>query len=68
ESYAVQGEWAAAIRHRLRAVARQLEETGILNPAPGRTANAPDAYFSDSDSTMQQPLRFVQGRAGGCCG
>ncbi|MGZ4578552.1 MAG: DUF4129 domain-containing protein [Mycobacterium sp.] len=39
ESYAVQGEWAAAIRHRLRAVARQLEETGILNPAPGRTAN-----------------------------
>ena len=39
ENYAVQGEWAAAIRHRLRAVARQLEETGILNPAPGRTAN-----------------------------
>ncbi|MGZ4526922.1 MAG: DUF4129 domain-containing protein [Mycobacterium sp.] len=39
ENYAAQGEWAAAIRHRLRAVARQLEETGILNPAPGRTAN-----------------------------
>ncbi|KKC00040.1 DUF4129 domain-containing protein, partial [Mycobacterium nebraskense] len=39
ESYAAQGEWAAAIRHRLRAVARQLEETGVLNPAPGRTAN-----------------------------
>jgi Domain of unknown function (DUF4129) len=39
ESYAVEGNWAAAIRHRLRAVARQLEETGILNPAPGRTAN-----------------------------
>jgi hypothetical protein len=39
ESYAVQGNWAAAIRHRLRAVARQLEETGVLNPAPGRTAN-----------------------------
>lgn len=39
EGYAVEGNWSAAIRHRLRAVARQLEETGILNPAPGRTAN-----------------------------
>ena len=38
-NYAAQGEWAAAIHHRLRAVARQLEETGVLNPAPGRTAN-----------------------------
>ncbi|BBY64393.1 DUF4129 domain-containing protein [Mycolicibacterium helvum] len=34
-----QGDWAAAIRHRLRAVGRQLEETGMLNPVPGRTAN-----------------------------
>lgn len=32
------GVWAAAIRHRLRAVARHLEETGVLNPVPGRTA------------------------------
>ncbi len=39
QSYAAESNWAAAIRHRLRAVARQLEETGILNPAPGRTAN-----------------------------
>jgi len=39
ERYAVEGNWAAAIRHRLRAVARQLEESGTLNPAPGRTAN-----------------------------
>ncbi len=45
QSYAEQGNWTAAIRHRLRAVARQLEETGVLEPAPGRTANelAPDA-------------------------
>ena len=35
---AAQGNWAAAIRHRLRAVARHLEETGVLNPVPGRTA------------------------------
>lgn len=39
EGYAAEGDWAAAIRHRLRAVARQLEEAGVLNPAPGRTAN-----------------------------
>jgi hypothetical protein len=39
EGFAAEGNWAAAIRHRLRAVARGLEETGVLNPAPGRTAN-----------------------------
>ncbi|WP_454561587.1 DUF4129 domain-containing protein [Mycobacterium haemophilum] len=39
EGYAAEENWAAAIRHRLRAVARQLEENGVLNPAPGRTAN-----------------------------
>jgi hypothetical protein len=39
ESYAAEGNWAAAIRHRLRAVARQLEESGVLGPVPGRTAN-----------------------------
>jgi Domain of unknown function (DUF4129) len=38
EQYAATGNWAAAIRHRLRAVARQLEESGVLNPVPGRTA------------------------------
>jgi hypothetical protein len=39
ESYAAEGNWGPAIRHRLRAVARQLEEAGVLNPNPGRTAN-----------------------------
>jgi hypothetical protein len=39
ERYAADGDWAAAIRHRLRAIARQLEESGVLNPVPGRTAN-----------------------------
>lgn len=35
---AAAGDWASAIRHRLRAVARQLEETGVVDPVPGRTA------------------------------
>ena len=39
QRYAAQGDWASAIRHRLRAIARELEETGVLNPLPGRTAS-----------------------------
>ena len=39
ERCAQQGDWPAAIRHRLRALARQLEEDGVFNPMPGRTAN-----------------------------
>jgi uncharacterized protein DUF4129 len=38
EQYATEGNWSAAIRHRLRAVARQLEESSVLDPVPGRTA------------------------------
>jgi hypothetical protein len=38
EQYAAAGNWPAAIRHRLRAVARQLEESAVLDPVPGRTA------------------------------
>lgn len=39
EQFAASDDWAAAIRHRLRAVARTLEDIGIVNPVPGRTAN-----------------------------
>lgn len=38
EQHAAAGQWALAIRHRLRAVARQLEESGVLPAVPGRTA------------------------------
>jgi hypothetical protein len=38
QRFAAEGNWAPAIRHRLRAVARQLEEIGVLDPVPGRTA------------------------------
>ena len=38
EQYAARGEWASAIRHRVRAVARHLEETAVLDQVPGRTA------------------------------
>jgi hypothetical protein len=39
ERLAAAGEWAAAIRERLRAIARDLEERAILDPLPGRTAD-----------------------------
>ncbi|MCF6387651.1 DUF4129 domain-containing protein [Mycobacterium sp. MBM] len=38
EQAAAQGDWAAAIGHRLRAVARELEQASILDQVPGRTA------------------------------
>jgi hypothetical protein len=38
EQCAAVGDWAAAIRHRLRAIARQLEEDAVLTAVPGRTA------------------------------
>jgi len=47
EGYAAEQNWAAAIRHRLRAVARGLEESGTLDPAPGRTANELAADTAD---------------------
>ncbi|KPM51443.1 hypothetical protein CcI49_33305 [Frankia sp. CcI49] len=36
---AEQGDHAEAVRSRLRAIARMLEERGVLDPRPGRTAN-----------------------------
>lgn len=38
EQFAAARNWAPAIRHRVRAVARQLEESEVLDPVPGRTA------------------------------
>jgi hypothetical protein len=51
EHHAAQGNWAAAIRHRVRAIARQLEEDGVLDPVPGRTATevAKDAATAMGD-------------------
>jgi type II secretory pathway pseudopilin PulG len=37
--FAASDDWAAAIQHRLRAVARELEQTGVLDSAPSRTAS-----------------------------
>ena len=39
EEAAARGAWADAVRERLRAVARELEARGVLDPRPGRTAD-----------------------------
>lgn len=39
EGHAAAGEWPQAIRERLRAIARDLEERVIVEPRPGRTAD-----------------------------
>jgi Domain of unknown function (DUF4129) len=36
--FAADGLWAEAIRERLRAIVRELEQRGVLDPRPGRTA------------------------------
>ncbi len=38
ETAAAEGRWADAVRERLRAVVRDLEARGVLDPRPGRTA------------------------------
>lgn len=38
DEYAARGEWAAAVRERLRAIVRHLEERDLVDSRPGRTA------------------------------
>ncbi len=38
DAFAAKGDWAEAVRARLRAVVRVLEDRGVLDPRPGRTA------------------------------
>jgi hypothetical protein len=39
DEHAAAGRWAEAVRERLRAVVRSLEERAVLEPRPGRTAD-----------------------------
>jgi hypothetical protein len=38
-THAAAGEWAEAVREQLRAIVRDLEQRGLLEPRPGRTAD-----------------------------
>lgn len=39
DAHAAAGEWAEAVRERLRAIVRSLEERAVLDERPGRTAD-----------------------------
>lgn len=51
ERAAREGRWADAVRERLRAVVRELEARGVLEPRPGRTA---DEIASEAGSVVPE--------------
>jgi len=57
ERLAASGAWAEAVRERLRAIVRDLEERGLVDARPGRTA---DEIARDAGATLPSvaaPLR-----------
>ncbi|GAC1442037.1 MAG: hypothetical protein NVS3B26_03560 [Mycobacteriales bacterium] len=56
EHAAATGQWAEAVRERLRAIARELEARGVLEPRPGRTAGEVARDGSAAVPTIAEPL------------
>jgi hypothetical protein len=56
DALAGRGEWAAAVRARLRAVIRALEERGVLDPRPGRTAAEVAAEAGSARPDLREQL------------
>ncbi|WP_084264855.1 DUF4129 domain-containing protein [Actinomadura macra] len=57
EAHAAAGQWAEAIRERLRAIARDLEERAVLAPRPGRTADELAAEAGEAVPQLADELR-----------
>ncbi|MEO3859268.1 DUF4129 domain-containing protein [Acrocarpospora sp. B8E8] len=51
DQHAQRQEWAAAVRERLRAIARDLEERTIVAPQPGRTA---DEFAAEAGAALPE--------------
>ncbi|WP_433464432.1 DUF4129 domain-containing protein [Spirillospora sp. CA-128828] len=56
EHHAEAGEWAEAIRERLRAIARDLEERAVLSARPGRTADELAAEAGEAVPELAEEL------------
>jgi len=56
ERAAATGQWADAVRERLRAIVRELEARGVLEPRPGRTAGEVARDGSADVPTIAEPL------------
>ena len=61
DAAAAQGRWADAVRERLRAVVRALEESGVLDVRPGRTALEVARDATASAPTLGAPLTVGAG-------
>jgi hypothetical protein len=57
DAAAARGDHAEAVRERLRAVVRSLEERGILDQRPGRTALEVSAEAAKTVPALAEPLR-----------
>lgn len=57
EAAAARGGWAEAVRERLRAVVRELEDRGVLDPRPGRTALEVAREAGALVPALAEPLR-----------
>ncbi len=57
EEFARRGAYAEAVRARLRAAVRMLEEKGVLDPRPGRTAGEIVAEVARTAPEAAEPLR-----------
>ncbi|TYB49886.1 DUF4129 domain-containing protein [Actinomadura chibensis] len=57
EGHAASGQWAEAIRERLRAIARDLEERAVLAARPGRTADELAAEAGEAVPALADDLR-----------
>ena len=57
DTHAARGEWADAVRERLRAVVRSLEERAVLDERPGRTADEAAAEAGAALPTCADDLR-----------
>lgn len=57
EAAAASGDFADAVRERLRAVVRELESRGVLDPRPGRTADEVAREAGLAVPGIAEPLR-----------
>lgn len=55
------GEHAVAVRERLRAIVRELEERGVLDPRPGRTTDELSREAGERIGSLTEPLRRATG-------
>ena len=57
EQAAARGDFADAVRERLRGIVRELEQRGVLDPRPGRTADEVAREAGAAVPTIAEPLR-----------